>query len=492
MRALLVTLALSASACGFGPNDSFTGQRQATGIAPWADLGGANVCAQPALFGPADSEPVGFCVPDSAPQPRACAVDSECAARERCVCGRCSVQYCDSAAGCGKDLTCDFKNKRCARKCTKTARCPFGQTCRGGYCTAKCETDAQCAQGELCSQTIKRCVVSSCTENAQCLVGMEHCSIQRVPGDLREPTLLPPRANGPQAVMFFELRRADRTVIHRAESLDGVGWTINPAEPVLEPGLERLGGETRVGAPSVVTLPSGGFVMFFDAGPTGDHIGRATSPDGVRFTRDEAPALSATSPWEAGKVHAPGATITSRGLYLFYEGGDGIGVGVARSTDDGKSFTRAGDGLVLASDREAGGAHRVSDAVVWRAVTELRSPFALAQRDAVGDEVLGVWFSAFGVESSSFDELGNRKPPVANHSIGYAAWNVSTATGDEPRMEAYPFNPVFDRVLSFLQHLQELSPAIVRLENGSYALVYGAIGAMGSYDNLGVAVNPPP
>lgn len=472
MRRLAV-LALWAS-CGFGPNDNFTGARQATGIAPWADLGGANLCEKPALLGPADSTPVGFCVPDGT-EPRACTQDPDCRPRERCVCGRCTVQYCDSAAGCGKDLSCDFTNKRCARKCSKAARCPKGQTCRRGYCTSKCESSADCSAGELCSPTIKRCVVSACTGDERCLRGEEHCAIQRVPADVREPTLLAGLTPALEAVMFVERRSATGAGIHRAVSRDGLSWTLDPAAPV----LAAAPGEPPLGAPSVVETGAE-LVMFFAIG--GAQIGRATSPDGVRWTRDAQPVLGAEQPWEAGAVHAPGAALTSRGLFLFYEGGEGAGIGLARSDDQGRTFRRVSPEPVLTPAR-------IVDPVLWRFVTKVRSPFARVDRDVLGDEVLGLWFSAEGAESSSTEELGVVKPPVANFSIGYAAWNVSL--GEGPALEAYPYNPVFDRVLTFLQHLHEGAPAVTRLASGSYVMLYGAFGQKGGYENLGVAINPP-
>ncbi len=470
---LLAVLWLS---CGLGPNDHFTGARQSSGVAPWVDLGGANLCEAPALLGPADSTPVGFCVPDSAQALRACTFDTECGARERCVCGRCSVQYCDSAAGCGKALSCDFKNKRCARKCSKTARCAFGQTCRGGFCTAKCMTDSECAAGELCNQVIQRCVVAACGDNANCLVGKEHCAIQRVPAEVREPALVPDVDPRKQPVLYVEIRRMGRGAIYRALSPDGVGWTLDPAEPILEPAAD----ETRIGAPAAVRTDAG-WLLFFDAGPMGTRIDRATSSDGVHFTRDVAPALEPASPWEGGKVHAPGVTRTARGVYLAYEGGDGAGLGLAFAAD-GRSFTRVGDGLQLSRDD-------VGDPLLWRNVNAVGSPSLAAHVDDAGDELLDLWFSAHGLESSSVEELGTPRAAVPNWSIGYAATRVPK-TGD-PRFEVFPWNPVFDRVLSFLQHEDELSPTVARLPGGNFAMLYGAIGSKGSYDNLGLALHPP-
>jgi hypothetical protein len=118
-------------------------------------------------------------------------------------------------------------------------------------------------------------------------------------------------------------------------------------ELVIEPADAWEGG--TVGAPSALRI--GGEIWIYYAAAGG--IGRATSPDGLTFTRDGAPVLAPDpAGWEAGAAPAsPGVVRLDDGSFrMFYAvaaGGAGSSIGEARS-DDGIAWTRLGSGPALA------------------------------------------------------------------------------------------------------------------------------------------------
>lgn len=96
-----------------------------------------------------------------------------------------------------------------------------------------------------------------------------------------------------------------------ATSPDGLSWTRHPANPVLGLGPTGSWDAGTTYFPSVVpsVTAAGSLEMWYTGyGVTGVHIGHATSPDGVAWTRDPAnPVIRAGQPpaWESGEVFAP-------------------------------------------------------------------------------------------------------------------------------------------------------------------------------------------
>ncbi len=152
--------------------------------------------------------------------------------------------------------------------------------------------------------------------------------------------------DGGRVVLFAGVRtvKGGATVIARAEAEDGVRF--GPLETVLaaEGGPEWFGG--AIGAPAVVR-DGERWLMAFAVGD-GAGIGLATSEDGVAFTPGAGPVLTAEGEDEAGGVGSPSLVVGPEGLVLFYEARREAG-GPAHlrraSSPDGVTFTR--DGAVL-------------------------------------------------------------------------------------------------------------------------------------------------
>jgi hypothetical protein len=220
-------------------------------------------------------------------------------------------------------------------------------------------------------------------------------------------------------------------------------------------------GERRVSAPSVVRRGAQ-ILMFFEKEAGG--IGLAQSSDGKSFTRVPAP------------VHAtgisPGAAVLDDGtLLIYYETGGAIGL---VTSTDAQTFEDHGPVVTAA---------QVTDPLLWRFIDRIGQPAAHARMDA-GREIVQLWLTGHGVETSSSIQSGMPTPPVPNDSIGYA---VSTDRG--LTFTIYPFNPVFDRVENFIDHDQERTPAVAPAGDG-YLMIYGAADSKNISSNLGAAVNP--
>jgi hypothetical protein len=472
----LVPLLLLGAGCGLaGAGETFTGIRVADGIAPWGDLGEPLFCAQERLVGPPDSEPRGFCVPDDAPADAGCSVDDDCRSRERCVCGRCSVQYCDAAPQCGAERTCSFAEHRCHRPCGSLDDCTLDEdACERGVCTRRCTDSTDCQTGEVCSLAAGfatgSCVAAACASDLDCPPG-SRCAIQREPWALRAPEAL--AEDG--VVLYVEVERgAGARSIWRARSSDGLSFVFDPDRPVLEPAADEAG---QVGAPTILRLADG-YVMYFEQG-AGAGIGRARSADGASWEREPAGAvLVPAADWEAGAVRAPAAlALPDATVALFYEGGDGAGLGLARAAD-GVSFTREA-APILTPDA-------VTDPLLWREASRVRQPCARLMRDAAGEPVVGLLFAAFGMESGTATEFGQPRQVPPNYSIGYAA-----AFASDFGFHVYPFNPVMDRVVEFLSHESELDPTVVPLADGYLMYFVRADAPATRYGTIGVGVSPP-
>lgn len=455
MRALI--LLIFTAACGLAPSPDFTGTRAGDGIAPWKDLGPVEVCFGDQFLGPPASPPGGFCESVDTPQ-SPCATDGDCRSREACVCGRCTVAYCSAASDCGDDRVCSFSEHRCDKKCSITDECAAKEDCFNGTCRGRCRTTTDCQGGEVCN-SLNYCVVAACADASTCLGG-ETCRVQRTPRQALEPDAIAGDEGPARVVLYVELAdpfQLDHRHIYRAASPDGRLFTVSPPTPILDDGLDDR-------APSVVKTDAGWFLYYeWNAGA---ELRVARSADGVTFSSPVTALVGGMGPSAA---RAPSAVLLPDGtIAVYYQIGDGAAIGLAIGAPGGKLTAR---GPVL----------RPQDVIVpkgdpgapfWTDVVAITSPHAAITTSASGPS-LRLWFSAFGHESADSLQFGTIVPIPPNYSIGYASGSLAAPD----QLTAWPFGPVYDRVDAFLDHRDDLDPAVVQLRTGgapdaAYLLYY--------------------
>jgi len=104
---------------------------------------------------------------------------------------------------------------------------------------------------------------------------------------------------GPTYEMWYQGYDNDlRSTIGRATSTDGTIWTKDPMNPLLEPGTEGAWDDDGVGRPTVLYDSSAGVyrLWYQNGGYNEDAIGYAFSPDGLNWTKYPVnPVLRSTS-----------------------------------------------------------------------------------------------------------------------------------------------------------------------------------------------------
>lgn len=156
---------------------------------------------------------------------------------------------------------------------------------------------------------------------------------------------------GGVSVMFYGAQAADgHDAIHVAYSTDGAEWRKWPEDANPLPVVAH-GGSNHVNDPSVV-FANGLWHMYYTDAPTAedDEVWLATSPDLLNFTK-QGPVLLPGGPgaWNDVKVGRPAALFDGQTFHLWYDGTGPTGrhVGYATSAD-GQNFTPyAGNPVLL-------------------------------------------------------------------------------------------------------------------------------------------------
>lgn len=433
--------------CGFLPEDDFTGARIGDGIAPWTDLGPAPACLGNQFLGPPTSAPGGFCF-DRNQVEDPCTGDDDCASRETCVCGRCTVAYCTTASDCGGGRTCSFSENRCDVGCADATDCAPGEECFNGVCRGRCDTSAECQTGEVCNSR-NYCVTADCADDSGCM-SSERCHVQRVPRLVLEPFAVA-RALAPRLVLYVELGDAvqPQRTIWRAVSDDGVHFELEPAQPVLDDA-------GAAHAPSIVRTADA-WLLYYEAGD-GAAIKVSSSPDGTSFAPGTVVLTGGSGP---AAVHAPSAVLLPDGsVAVYYQVGDGAAIALATGAPGGALTAR---GPVLTASAVSV-PETAPGAPFWTDVVAVKSPHA-AVTEGPGGPSLRLWYSAFGRESGDSDQFGMSVPIPPTYSVGYAL----ARQGDPTALARWPYGPVVDRVDAFLDHKEELGPGVVQLVDGDGA-----------------------
>lgn len=411
----------------------------------------------------------GFCVDQ--PPARGCTADVACGSREACVCGVCRAAPCEADDECGPSSRCNFTEHRCQRTCRGDADCAgAGERCDAaeGLCRGACALDGDCQGDESCVEGT--CVAlggrtGACSRDADCL-DRARCAIVRRPADLREPAWFTAGAGG----LFLEWRDGSGgAAIWRAELAAGQLQFV-PRRAVIAPGPDD---GSRAGAPTVVERLQGlgtptTSVVFADGNGRLRLAESDPASGGREFTIRAAPLLAPTQPWQQSGLDSPSvvtvSTAATRARLLYFATRDGAALGVARWPDGSAALVAEPAPVLVPAD--------VEDPALFRNVERLAGPCALPMPDPSTQQTAGVrlYFSARGIESADALQFGARVPAVPNDSIAVAQ------STDGLQLRRWPWNPVYDRVVQFLDHRSELEPDI---EPASGRVVFRAASADG-------------
>lgn len=163
--------------------------------------------------------------------------------------------------------------------------------------------------------------------------------------------------------LWYWGENAKTSAIGYASSPDGVSWTKQAENPVLEPGPAGSWDAGRIMCPSVL-YHNGVFHMWYTAADElvvneNIHIGHATSTDGINWTKDSNnPVLKtgAEGTWDQGWI-CLGSVIFDGGVFkMYYEGYKGAGgdnlvrIGYATSPD-GIAWNKGPENPILVPDQ---------------------------------------------------------------------------------------------------------------------------------------------
>ncbi len=233
-----------------------------------------------------------------------------------------------------------------------------------------------------------------------------------------EPSLV--KAHDRYVLFYARAGASSRAGIWRSEASSPESlYEAGPGGRVLEASLGWEQG--AVGAPAIVVDESPGIAqpyrLWYEGGG-GRGIGLATSADGMRWTKHGPPVIVPDREWEAGRVAAPTVARVGRELWLWYEGGDGAGIGLATSPDGVDWVKHPEDGPVLAP------------ALPWEGVTtsgvapgHVGSPSVVLDASQTPPR-FGLYYSGYvPVERNPLtgDDRDGVTPGERNRSIGYAA-----------------------------------------------------------------------
>ncbi len=435
MRAISL-LSLLLCACGFLRESPFSGRRSAQ-VAPFEDLGPLEICDGPVALSSSTIAPTGWCVVDPV---KKCDRDSDCQSREHCQCSECRIAPCTSNAACRKNEKCSFDDGRCDRVCQIDADCSQTEYCVPvqNICRAHCKSASDCQYGEQCRVASGECVAIVCSDDSVCAVGAS-CTLLLEPASLAHPA---PLVEHEQVTLWLERDGA----VWRAQSRDGEKFSLEPRHALLSGGAPAIAFGDRY------TL------LFANAGD----LYRADSADGIAF---DAPRLAIAD------ASLPSLLLQGDGLIAYLlQGGE-----VVRYVDSGGGWSRAQSVLTPST---------VTDPTYWRSVDALGAIFVEHAQDGAGADLTRLWFSAHGQESESSMQFGAPVPTPPDFSVGLA-----TST-DGNTFSLYPYNPIFDRTLEFLDHPSELDPAVIEFQ-GRRLLYYRRAAPDGSgNENLAVAQSP--
>jgi predicted GH43/DUF377 family glycosyl hydrolase len=119
--------------------------------------------------------------------------------------------------------------------------------------------------------------------------------------------------------------------VGRATSADGISWTKSPVAPVLSHSAKKDAYDRNGVGDQVVLFGGASYSMWFggrSSGATKTKIGLATSPDGIAWTKSAVnPLLSGTAgQWDASGISSPHVMLDGATYKTWYAGTDASGI----------------------------------------------------------------------------------------------------------------------------------------------------------------------
>jgi len=158
--------------------------------------------------------------------------------------------------------------------------------------------------------------------------------------------------------MWYAAMENDVFAIGHASSEDGINWTKDENNPVLQAGEPGSWDDRWVYVPKVV-YDGSSFHMWYNGSRANgsEQIGYATSPDGSAWTRHEGnPVLASgeAGAWDSGNVGPGGVYYDGESFHMWYAGNAANAPGVFKvgyaSSADGSTWTRSNVNPIMESE----------------------------------------------------------------------------------------------------------------------------------------------
>jgi hypothetical protein len=256
------------------------------------------------------------------------------------------------------------------------------------------------------------------------------------------PTVL---KEGPTYKMWYT-GYLSREKIGYAESLDGISWTKEPTNPVLDVGSPGSWDDLYASIPAVIKNGSE-YRMWYRGFDSADYrIGHAASPDGIFWTKhSQNPIMDIGPPgsWEEIHVSAPTVKRFKNIFDMWYVGGDGASFRLGHAiSNDGLNWTRNPSNPVL----DLGPPGSWDDSIIT--ICDIFK----------NDSSYTMWYSGhdgsvyrIGAAKSNYSSIGTLESAIFDSGVKGTSWNsinwkeylppitnitFATRTGDTPNPDA--------------------------------------------------------